>query len=93
MDASLKAEIRSEVGSRACATLRDNGFIPAVLYGKAAEGKQLKVDSKSVSDYFRNVAKQELTLDCDGESLKVSINEVQRHPISRDILHMDFLRI
>jgi large subunit ribosomal protein L25 len=93
MEALLKAEIRIEVGSRACAALRGAGFIPAVLYGKAAEVKQLKVDQKLVSDYFRNVAKQELNLECDGENLKVSISEVQRHPISRDILHLDFLRI
>jgi len=93
MEATLKAEIRKETGGRACGDLRDNGFTPAVLYGKSAEVKQLKVDTKSISDYFRNVAKQELNLDCDGENLKVSICEVQRHPISRDILHLDFLRI
>lgn len=93
MDALLKAELRSEKGSRACYSLRQNGFIPAVLYGKAAEVKQLKVDQKSVSDYFRLVAKKECNLECEGENVKVEIAEVQRHPISRDILHLDFLRI
>jgi large subunit ribosomal protein L25 len=93
MEATLKAEIREETGGRACGDLRDSGFVPGVLYGKSAAVKNLKIEKKLVGDYFRNVAKQELNLDCDGENLKVSISEVQRHPISRDILHLDFLRI
>lgn len=92
MEAILKAETRKESGSRGCRALRAEGKVPAVLYGKGADVVQLSLDGHSVHEYFAKVAARELDLELDGSSSKVKIGEVQRHPISRDVLHIDFIR-
>jgi large subunit ribosomal protein L25 len=92
MEAVLKAEARTESGSRSCQALRAVGKVPAVLYGKEQDVVSLSLDGIEVSEYFAKVAKQELQLDVNGSSSNVKIGEVQRHPITRDVLHIDFIR-
>lgn len=92
MNAFLKADIRSEKGSRNCKKLRQEGVVPAVLYGKGEDVKYLSVQGVDIKNYFEKIKEKSLKLEIAGDSLEVSIAEVQRHPISRDVLHIDFLR-
>jgi large subunit ribosomal protein L25 len=92
MEATLKAETRNESGSRNCQKLRDAGKVPAVLYGKGQDVVQLSLDGFEVREYFAKVAKRELQLDVAGAATAAKIGEVQRHPISRDVIHIDFIR-
>ena len=92
MEAVLKAELRKEIGSRSCRQLREAGSVPAVLYGKGKEVQHLSLSSEEVKEYFAKIAQQECNLDISGESQKVSIADVQRHPISRNVQHLDFIR-
>ena len=91
MEATLKAEVRNETGSKVSRALRSEGKIPAVIYGKGQDVQNLVLDGKEVRDYFANVAQQKLELDIAGKKQNVSFGEVQRHPISRDVLHIDFI--
>ena len=92
MEATLKAETREESGSRNCQRLRDAGKVPAVLYGKGQDVVQLTLDGVEVREYFSKVAQREVELSVAGATTVVKIAEVQRHPISRDVLHIDFIR-
>jgi large subunit ribosomal protein L25 len=92
MEAILKAETRTESGSRGCRALRAEGKVPAILYGNGSDVVQLSLDGHTVHEYFAKVASQELDLELDGSASKVKIGEVQRHPVSRDVLHIDFIR-
>lgn len=92
MEAVLKAETRIESGSRSCRELRYAGKVPAVLYGKGQEVVQLTLDVVELREYFAKVAKRQVQLELNGTATVVSIGEVQRHPISRDVVHMDFIR-
>jgi large subunit ribosomal protein L25 len=92
MEATLKAETREESGSRNCQRLRDEGKVPAVLYGKGKDVVQLTLDGFEVREYFSKVAQREVELSVAGAATVVKIAEVQRHPISRDVLHIDFIR-
>lgn len=91
MEAILKAEIRNESGSKASRQLREAGKIPAVVYGKGQDVKQLVLDGKEVRDYFANVASRNVELDIAGAKQSVRFGEIQRHPISRDVQHIDFI--
>jgi len=91
MEAILKAEVRAETGSKNSRKLRSLGKIPAVIYGKGHDVRQLVLDEKEVSDYFSKVASRTLELNIAGDKKNVKIGDVQRHPISRDILHIDFI--
>jgi large subunit ribosomal protein L25 len=92
MEAVLKAEIRSETGSYNCYALRLDGKVPAVLYGNKQDVVSLSLDAIEVSEYFAKIAKQQLQLDVNGSTSTVSIGEVQRHSISREVIHIDFIR-
>lgn len=92
MEATLKAENRTETGRRGCRALRSAGRVPAILYGKGGDVEQLSLDGATVREYFAKVASQELTLELGGKTTAVKIGEIQRHPISRDVLHIDFIR-
>jgi large subunit ribosomal protein L25 len=92
MEAVLKAETRSASGSRNCRELRYAGKVPAILYGKGQDVVQLSLDVIELREYFAKVAKREVKLEMNGATTVVTIGEVQRHPISRDVVHMDFIR-
>lgn len=91
MEAILKAEVRTETGSKNSQKLRSLGKIPAVIYGKGLDARQLVLDEKEVRDYFAKVASRTLELNIAGDKNNVKVGEVQRHPVSRDILHIDFI--
>lgn len=92
---SLKAEKRSEKGSRRAVRLRNEGFIPAVLYGKKRNPELLKV---KVSDFREALAKGgknsifNIKLD-DGSTYPAMIKEIQDDIIKDKILHVDFNQI
>jgi large subunit ribosomal protein L25 len=91
MEAILKAEVRNETGSKVSRALRSEGKIPAVVYGKGQDVQSLVLDGKEVKDYFANIAKEKVELEIAGKKQNVTFGEIQRHPISRDVLHIDFI--
>lgn len=90
MENVLKAAPRSEKGVRGCKRLRAGGLMPAVLYGKGQAARDISLKTVDVTTYFRRVKEEYAKLELEGMSYDVRIREVQRHPISQDILHLDF---
>jgi len=92
----ISADARSEKGKGAAVRLRRTGKVPAVAYGKALPAQSLAVspaDLKAVltSQHGRNTV---IELDVAGKSkLTVLLRDYQHHPVSRDILHADFVQI
>jgi len=92
----ISANARDSRGKGEATRLRRTGRIPAVAYGKKLSAQSLAVspdDLKSVltSERGRNTV---IELDVDGKSkLTVLLREYQHHPVSRAILHADFVQI
>jgi large subunit ribosomal protein L25 len=92
----VTATARPESGKGASARLRKTGLIPAVAYGKNLPVQSLSIapgDLSSVlsSPHGRNSV---IELDVTGEKkLTVLIREFQYHPLSRELLHADFVQI
>jgi large subunit ribosomal protein L25 len=94
-DIVLSAEAGRSTGSAASRRLRATGKIPAVLYGRGAEPAALTVDWRDLraaltTDKGLNAL---LTVQVDGTSTKAVVKEMQRHPVRRDVLHVDFLAV
>jgi large subunit ribosomal protein L25 len=94
-DIILAAEVGRPTGSPAARRLRSAGKIPAVLYGRGAEPAAIAVDWRALrgaitTDKGLNAL---LTLDVGGKRTKAIVKEVQRHPVRRDVLHVDFLAV
>ena len=94
-DIILVAETGRSTGSPASRRLRATGKVPAVLYGRGAEPAPLSVEwrdlrSALTTDKGLNAL---LTLKIGGKSTKAIVKEMQRHPVRRDVLHIDFLAV
>lgn len=97
----LKANIRSKTGKGISRELRRNEAIPATLYGPKTEPVNLSVDAKTFELAFkkRESAKVLVNLsvtDDQGAEMKkcpAIVKDVQLAPLSKELLHADFLEI
>ncbi len=88
-----------ELKKNAAGRLRREGFIPAVLYGLSKNPVCIKVDAKKFKELSKGKRTTSLVFDMkingDKKSKKeaVLLKDIQRAPISREFVHLDFLRI
>jgi large subunit ribosomal protein L25 len=94
-DIILAAETGRPTGSPASRRLRASGKVPAVIYGRGAEPAVISVDWRELrgaltTDKGLNAL---LTLKVGNKRTKAIVKELQRHPVRRDVLHVDFLAV
>jgi large subunit ribosomal protein L25 len=94
-DIILVAETGRPTGSPASRRLRATGKVPGVLYGRGAEPAPISVEwrdlrSALTTDKGLNAL---LTLKIGSQRTKAIVKEMQRHPVRRDVLHIDFLAV
>lgn len=90
----IQVENRTEIGKNRVDKIRDNNFIPGVLYGKGEETKHVKVDVRDFERVYRSAGTSTLIdLVIDGETAPVLIKEVQSHPFRNQFLHVDFQQL
>jgi large subunit ribosomal protein L25 len=95
-DITLAAESGRPTGSAASRRLRATGKIPAVLYGRGAEPATLTIDWRELRTALTTEKGLNalLTIKVDGKTpTKAIVKEMQRHPVRRDVLHIDFLAV
>ena len=98
---AIKVEKRDEkeIKNKASRKLRSNNFIPAVVYGLKKEPVSIKVKEKELKDILRGKSIYSVIFDMHindakkSEKNTVLIKDFQRDPITREFLHLDFLRI
>ena len=90
----LKAKKREASGKKVN-SLRKEGFIPAVIYGKEAKSASLIVGKKDFQKVFKQVGENTLIdLDIDGgETRKVLISDPQIDPVTDEPIHVDFHQV
>jgi len=90
----ITAEVRTSKGKGPARRLRQVGKIPAVLYGGGSEATPLQLKPERVEMLRRQPLgwNTPVTLDVDGLAGKqlVMVKDLQRHPVSRRLLHVDF---
>src|SRR5262245_27953010 len=91
--ASLGARARSETGTGVARKLRQAGQVPAVIYGHGREPQSLAVNSREVERLLSQFAAGSTVIELNIEGAGVArtlIREIQRHPVRRNIIHLDF---
>jgi large subunit ribosomal protein L25 len=89
--ASLTAELRSETGKGAARKLRAAGRVPAVIYGHHREPQSLTLDARALGLTLERVsASSVFELALGGTTVRALIREIQRHPLKRTLVHVDF---
>jgi large subunit ribosomal protein L25 len=94
--AKLTVQTRTQVGRNAIKKVRKEGLIPGVIYGVGQEPINLEVNRRQLSTVLAHSSSENILLELeivDGDNKRSSlamIQEVQHHPIQRQILHVDF---
>lgn len=71
---------------------RAAGQVPAVLYGKGAEPRIVYLPAREFNRFLNRAEGRTLQIRIgDGEPVAVHLQEVQRHPVTEDVLHADLL--
>ncbi len=91
----LAAEARDRAGKGVARALRRSGRVPAVIYGEKKEPVPISIDGTELRHellqpgFYRRI----YDIKVNGRTERVLPRDVQRHPVSDDPLHVDFLRI
>jgi large subunit ribosomal protein L25 len=95
--ATLKAKKRDDSGKGAARTLRREGRVPAVIYGRELETIHLSVDAHEAERLFHSISVDNTIVDLAVEGEKkpylTLVREIQTHPWRSSLLHVDFLRV
>lgn len=98
---TLKASLRSDHGKGAARRLRAEGRIPSVAYGKT-QGEQradtlaLAIDAVALRDILLSDRGRNSIIELEvdgGKKIPVMLKEFDVHPLTRKLIHADFLRI
>ncbi len=92
---SLDANIRNTKTKGELNLLRDNGSVPAIIYGGEAQNEKISISKKILKSLIENenFLSSIITLNIDGKTQKVLPREIKYDIISDDPIHVDFLRI
>lgn len=87
----LKAKKRDQYGKGASSKLRRDGFTPVVLYGKHYESTGLCVNTLELNRFLaKNTVGARLEVEIDGTKEMAIVKEIQRDPVKRIVIHVDF---
>jgi large subunit ribosomal protein L25 len=91
----LEAEVRDRAGKGAARATRRAGQIPAVIYGGGKPPVAISLDPKIITRVFLRGGFQShlIDLQLDGTAHRTLPRDVQLHPVTDAILHVDFVRV
>jgi len=95
----LDSKKRTTTGKGSARKLRSIGRLPVILYGPETNPIMLSIDYKQLRKTLRGKSAEniifDLRVDSNGEnhSKRVMIKEMQKDPVTRDYLHVDFYEI
>ena len=92
---SLDANIRNTKTKGELSTLRNNGSVPAVIYGGEGKNETISISKKLLKSLIdkENFLSNIVTLNVDGKPQNVLPREIKYHIISDEPIHVDFLRV
>lgn len=88
----LEGALRSDLGKKASKALRGSESIPAVLYG-GKEVTHFTVTQEAVRNLIYSPEIFAIDLVIDGKEVKAVLKDIQFHPVTDAILHLDFLEV
>lgn len=89
---SLSGSRRANVGKKDASELRNNGRVPCVIYGN---GEQLhfSVDEIALKKIVWSHHVYEIGIEIDGKQHRSIIQDIQFHPVTDRVTHIDFLAV
>ncbi len=90
---ALDVQARHVVGKQV-RQLRQTDLIPAVIYGAGGQALNVSCPRRPLEIMLSKAGGRHLVkLNIDGQEENVLVRAVQRHPVRRNLVHVDFLRV
>ena len=92
---SLDANIRETKTKGELTSLRDNGNVPAIIYGGEAQNEKVAISKKLLKSLIEkeNFLSNIISLNVDGKTQNVLPKEIKYDIITDEPIHVDFLRV
>ncbi len=92
---NIKAAGRQRVQKGDNRKLRREGRVPAVVYGGAGQPVAISVDNHEIELMLRGASRSNaiFNLGMDGGEDQAIIRDIQRHPVTERLMHIDFMRV
>nr|MBC7614300.1 50S ribosomal protein L25/general stress protein Ctc [Pseudopedobacter sp.] len=89
---AISGSPRENVGKRDAKELRYTGKVPAVLYG-GKEQIHFAIDAPALRDLVYTPEVNFVDLEIGGKTTQAIMQDIQFHPLTEKILHIDFLQL
>jgi large subunit ribosomal protein L25 len=92
----LTAQKRTLIGRNAIKKIKEKGLVPGVIYGSQAGPIALQIDGRELTTVLAHASSEHVLVELEivdgSESTNrlALIQEVQHHPLKRELLHVDF---
>lgn len=94
---TIQASVRSGTGKGQARKLRASGVIPVIAYGAKGEPTSLSLDPAELRSLRKSALGWNMPVQIKvdgGDDIELALlRDVQKHPISRELLHADFVRV
>jgi large subunit ribosomal protein L25 len=92
---TLEANIRNTKTKGELSSLRDNGNVPAIIYGGEAQNEKVAISKKLLKSLIEkeNFLSNIIALNVDGKTQNVLPKEIKYDIITDEPIHVDFLRV
>ena len=92
---SLDANIRNTKTKGELSSLKNNGSVPAIIYGGEAQNEKISISKKILKTLIENenFLSNIVTLNVDGKPQNALPREIKYHIITDEPIHVDFLRV
>jgi len=92
---TLEANIRDTKTKGELSSLRENGNVPAIIYGGEAQNEKVTISKKLLKSLIEkeNFLSNIISLNVDGKTQSVLPKEIKYDIITDEPIHVDFLRI
>lgn len=89
---ALKAQVREQAGSRVAARLREQGQLPAVVYGHKQDPVSITLAAREFLDALHH-GHRILDVDINGTAETLLVKEVQYDYLGKSVIHADLMRV
>ena len=92
---TLEANIRENKTKGELSAIRDNGNVPAIIYGGEAQNEKVAISKKLLKSLIEkeNFLSNIIALNVDGKTQNVLPKEIKYDIITDEPIHVDFLRV
>ena len=87
---------RNNQGTSSSRRMRSDGLLPGIIYGSDKESDIVEMNLNQVEKILKNHSSDSVLIEVDLEdegSVRVLLKEVQYHPVTSSILHVDLQRV